>query len=409
MEKCDVAIVGAGPYGLSAAAHLTRVKGLEMRLFGKPMSFWERHMPEGMFLRSPWDGSHLSDPENRFTLDAYRSLNGDRQLKDPIPLKNFVAYGHWFRRQAGLLPDGRSVIQVALAPEGYQLVLEDGKAILARRVVVASGIQPFAYRPKLFENLPVSSVSHTSEHTDFRRFQGKQVMVIGGGQSALESAALLAETGAQAEVLIRRSAIHWLGRHQLLQSMGVAWLLYGRGGIGQPGISLIVQRPNLFRRLPRRLQDLWGARAMRPAGAGWLKPRTQNVTFHLGRLVDSVRLQGERLRLQTDDGSEHIVDHVLLGTGYRVNVALCSFLAPALLRRVDLAEGYPRLDAGFETSSPGLHFLGAPAAWSFGPLMKFVAGTEFAARRLLQRVAGTARVQVASGETSGFPVQAAQV
>ena len=148
---------------------------------------------------------------------------------------------------------------------------------------------------------------------------------------------------------------------------------------------------------------------MRPAGAGWLKPRTQNVTFHLGRLVESVRLQGERLRLQTDDGSEHIVDHVLLGTGYRVNVALCSFLAPALLRRVDLAEGYPRLDAGFETSSPGLHFLGAPAAWSFGPLMKFVAGTEFAARRLLQRVAGTARVQVASGETSGFPVQAAQV
>ena len=73
MASCDVAVIGAGPYGLSAAAHLRTVKGLEVRLFGEPMSFWDRHMPAGMLLRSPWEASHISDPDGAFTLDAYRS------------------------------------------------------------------------------------------------------------------------------------------------------------------------------------------------------------------------------------------------------------------------------------------------------------------------------------------------
>src|SRR5213079_230240 len=58
MSACDVAIVGAGPYGLSAAAHLRAANGLDVRVFGEPMSFWERHMPKGMLLRSPLEGSH---------------------------------------------------------------------------------------------------------------------------------------------------------------------------------------------------------------------------------------------------------------------------------------------------------------------------------------------------------------
>src|SRR5262245_4559269 len=99
---CDVAIIGAGPYGLSAAAHLRHIKGLEVRLFGKPMAFWEQHMPHGMLLRSKWEASHLSDPEHLFSLNAYRQAGVTHTLADPLPSKDFIAYGQWFHDRAGL-------------------------------------------------------------------------------------------------------------------------------------------------------------------------------------------------------------------------------------------------------------------------------------------------------------------
>lgn len=156
MDKCDVAIIGAGPYGLSAAAYLGGLKGLDVRLLGEPMSFWERNMPEGMLLRSPWAGSHIADPGNRHTLDAYRNVNGNHHLADPVPVKDFIAYGHWFGRQTALSADRRKVERVELAPQGYRLTFDAGEALHARRVVVAAGIQPFAYRPAIYDGLPTS-------------------------------------------------------------------------------------------------------------------------------------------------------------------------------------------------------------------------------------------------------------
>src|SRR2546430_17410097 len=102
MTTCDVAIVGAGPYGLSAAAHLRAANGLDVRVFGEPMSFWERHMPQGMLLRSPLAGSHLSDPSRSLTLQADQQKSG-KQITAPLPLYRFQDYGRWFQSQA--VPD----------------------------------------------------------------------------------------------------------------------------------------------------------------------------------------------------------------------------------------------------------------------------------------------------------------
>lgn len=386
MERCDVAIVGAGPYGLSAAAHLRQLKGLDLRLFGEPMSFWERHMPEGMHLRSPWVGSHIADPGNQFTLDVYGRVNGSPQWEDPVPLKEFIKYGHWVHQQVALAADRRKVMRIGLAPEGYQLTLEDGESLHARRVVVAAGIQPFAHRPKLFEGLPASLVTHTSEQRDYGKFRDKEVLVVGGGQSALEAAVFLHEAGARVEVSIRNSVLHCAWGRRWIHAKALGWLLYGRAEVGSAGISLVIQRPNVFRRLPRRIQDAWAARAMRPAVALWLKPRIADVPIHLGRSAVQVRVEGGHLRVRFNDGTERVVDHVVLGTGYRIHVGLYPFFSSGVLERIDLVNGYPRLDAGFETSLPGLHILGAPAAWSFGPLMRFVSGTEFASPALRSRI-----------------------
>jgi cation diffusion facilitator CzcD-associated flavoprotein CzcO len=382
MDRCDVAIVGAGPYGLAAAAHLMQVPGLNVRLFGEPMSFWERHMPERMLLRSPWEASHIADPDNRFTLDTYRTLDGRGHLRQPLAVRDFIRYGHWFHQQVALAADPTKIMLIEPVAEGYRLTLENGNAAFARRVIVAGGIQPFAQRPTIFQGVPRSLATHTSEQRNFDEFRDKDVVVVGAGQSALEAAGLLHEAGARVEVLVRRRSLHWLGQRQWMHSNAIGWMLYGKGDVGPAGVSLIVQRPNLFRRLPRWIQTWWGRRAIRPAVLQELMPRMAGVPIQMQRCPVQATVQGERLQLRLDDGTDRVVDHVVLGTGYRVDIAKYPFLSPALLERIAVVNGHPRLDAGFETTSPGLHVLGAPAAWSFGPLMRFVAGTEFTARAL---------------------------
>src|SRR5207248_5130321 len=157
--------------------------------------------------------------------------------------------------------------------------------------------------------------------------------------------------------------------------------------VGQAGIDHLVARPNLFRRLPRLMQNRLAVRAIRPAGAAWLKPRCQHVPISTGRAVISSATFGNRVILKLADGSERRVDHVLLATGYRVDISRYPFLGAPLLSSIRQIGGYPQLEVGFESSVPGLHFLGAPAAWSFGPLLRFVAGSDYSCRALARAVA----------------------
>ena len=401
MTKCDVAIIGAGPYGLSAAAHLRTVKGLDVYTFGEPMCFWERNMPTGMLLRSGWAATHIADPNQSLTLDAYRAASGSN-FSNPVPLDRFIDYGHWYQRQSVSEPDQRKIVRVETHAKGFRLIPEKGDAVVATRLVIAAGIGSFAWRPPQFAGLPGSLVSHTSEHRPFRSFSGKQVLVIGGGQSALESAALLHENGAEVEIVARTHEIRWLGglvSRTIQRGLGpsISRLLYASTDVGPAGICHIVARPDLVRRFPRLMQDWFRNRSIRPAGAQWLVARLQNVPMKLGRCVVSAAQSSGRAKVKLDDRSERTVDHVFLGTGYRVDVSKYDFFSPELVQSISRFKGYPRLTEGFETSVPKLHILGAPAVWSFGPLMQFVVGTHYTSRSLLRFVAGKAvgqRVQV---------------
>ena len=386
MQKCDVAIVGAGPYGLSAAAHLRAANGLDVRVFGEPMSFWERHMPKGMLLRSPLAGSHLSDPSRSLTLQAYE-LASRNQITSPLPLHRFTDYGRWFQSQVVPDLDTRKVDRVEKNGSGFYLALEDGETWKVRRVVVAAGIMPFAWHPLEFRKLPFGLASHACMHRDLSQFAGKRIAVIGAGQSALESAALLHEMGAEVEVLARSPFIRWLWRKKWFHTFKpVARLLYAPPDVGQAGLSHLVARPNLFRRMPRTWQDHLGKRAIRPAGAGWLNPRCEPIRIQTGAEVVSAAPRGNQVELRLNGASDRRVDHVLLATGYRVDIARYPFLAARMLTSIQRVGGYPMLDSGLQSSVPGLHFLGAPAAWSFGPLMRFVAGAEFASRTLARGI-----------------------
>ena len=378
----DVAVVGAGPYGLSAGVHL-KAKGMAVCVFGEPMEFWANQMPEGMLLRSPRVASNLSDPDKAFTLEAYEAA-AKKEPCAPLPLDTFVEYGRWFRHQLGSDLDHRTITRVDRDGSDFRLTLQDGEEIRAKYVVVAAGIGPFRKKPAVFQNLSPQQAVHCYEGRDVRRFRGKRVAVIGAGQSALESAALIHEAGAEVEVIARQDHLNWIGRHSWLHHMGpLTSMLYSSHDVGPLGISRLVAYPNLVSFVPLKLRDRIRTRAVRPAGSRWLPERLKDVKLTTRRSVSQVSTSGESIGLKLDDGSERQVEHVVLGTGYQVDISKYDFLPGELTQEIKQLDGYPKLARGFRSSVPGLYFIGATAARSFGPLLYFVAGTEFASRELV--------------------------
>ena len=385
----DIAIVGAGPYGLAASAAL-RDLGMRVSVLGSAMSSWER-MPTGMLLRSPYVASSIGGPAGRLSLDAFADATGTA-VSGPIPLASFVEYGRWVQERAVPDLEERRVACVERKGDGYRLLFDDGGETTAERVVVAAGIGYFPWVPPVFHGWPEEQVSHSSAHRDLSVFTGRRVLVIGAGQSALESAALLAESGAHVQVAARAETVHWLRRHPWLRRLGpVSSLLYAPAEVGPPLLCRLVEVPDLVRRMPAARRHQLDHRSIRPAGAGWLRGRVEgSIPVLLGHDVEAVDGGPDGLTVEFRNGTKTVVDHVLLGTGYRVELSRYPFLPPELLSEIDLVDGYPVLGRGFESSVPGLHFLGAPAAWTFGPLMRFVAGTQFAAAEL-RRWATSAR------------------
>ena len=400
---CQVAVIGAGPYGLAAVSHL-RAAGIETRVFGRALEFWKNNMPAGMLLRSPWAASHISDPSGRLTLDRYHALHGASPVR-PISLERFIDYGVWFQGRVAPDLDERQVVRVETSNGSFRLCLEDGEVLHSQRVVVATGIAKFANRPPLFDHLPAALATHSSEHRDFRPFAGKEVIVVGGGQSAVECAVLLSENGAQVELVARAPMVRWLHKRPFLTHPLNPFrrLAFPSTDVGPPGLNQLSHRPDLFRRMPREWQNKIAYRCIRPAASSWLRPRSTPVRITTGRtVVGAVPVNG-RLALRFDDGDQRGVDHVLLATGYRVDILRHQFLAPDIGGAIRCVNGYPELVAGLESSVPGLHFLGAPAAWSFGPLMRFVSGTGYTARALTRCVVRNTKKSVYSAETVWQP------
>jgi hypothetical protein len=387
---CDVAIIGAGPYGLSAGVHL-KARGMAVRVFGEPMEFWAQKMPEGMLLRSPRVASNLSDPDRAFTLEAYEAAS-KKEPCAPLPLDTFVEYGRWFRHQLNSDLDRRTVQRVERDQPGFRLTLQDGTEIRSTRVVIAAGVGPFRKKPAVFQNLSPQQAIHCYEGREVRKFSGKRVAVIGAGQSALESAALLHEANAQVEVIARRTEFRWIGQHSWLHHMGpLSSMLYSSHDVGPLGISRLVAYPKLVSYVPLGIRDKIRTRAVRSAGSRWLPPRLANVKMTRSSTVSEARSIGDEVALKLNDGTERRVDHVMLGTGYQVDISRYDFLPAELTRDIEQFDGYPKLGSGFRCSVPGLHFIGATAARSFGPLLYFVAGTEFASRELTSHLSKSRR------------------
>jgi hypothetical protein len=381
---CEVAVIGAGPYGLAAAAHLRATK-VATRVFGEPMAFWRRNMPVGMKLRSPWVATHIADPRGDSLLDDYFREAGLRRAP-LLPVQTFVDYGCWFQQRVAPDIDSRAVVGVSAADGGFRLALNDGNDFFARRVIVATGLLGHEYRPAQFDGLPRDLVSHSCEHTDSQRYRGRRVAVIGRGQSACESAALLHEAGAEVE-LICRGQLVWnadpVKRSSLRKAVRslIGNALIPPSQVGPFPFNWLVEAPGIIHHFPQAQRDRLNEHCLRATAILWLRDRLKHVPVNGGREIVGARREGETIALTLDNGTRHF-DHVLLATGYHIDVAKIGMLDAALRRRIARHDGSPVLSAAFESNVPGLHFVGASAVTSFGPLLRFIAGAGFAARRV---------------------------
>jgi cation diffusion facilitator CzcD-associated flavoprotein CzcO len=388
MSTPTVAVIGAGPYGLACTAHL-RAAGVHTHLIGPRMAFWRDHMPDGMCLRSPWQASSISDPDGSLSLDVYERERGER-IARPVPLTDFLAYAHWFGDRVAPDVDERRVTSLQRADGGYRLTLDDGEELQAERVVVATGLERFERIPEQLQGIDSVRVQHSAKLADPSRYAGSRVIVVGAGQSAVECAVLLSEAGADVELIGRVGQIRWLKSSSVLHSTPgpVRRVLYPPTDVGPPGLNQINTRPRMFQAFPLPLQEKIAYRSIRPAASAWLKPRSGGVKLTMGTKVASAAVDAELVSVQLEGGDERIVDHVLMATGFRVDMSRHTLIGPELYSSLECFQGAPRLRRGLESSLPGLHFVGAMAAQSFGPLMRFVSGTTYAAPAL---AAGLAR------------------
>ena len=381
----DVAIIGAGPYGLATAAHL-RSHGVEAVVFGRVMGAWEQ-MPSGMRLRSFRESTTIGDPDSRLTIDDFERERG-LTIPTPVPITDFVAYGRWFQENAMPITDDRLVSSLERRPGGFRLRLDDGTEVAAGKVVVAAGIAPFVRMPPELESVDSGLVSHSSHQTDPTRFRDRRVLVIGAGQSALEWGALAHEAGADVEIVSRKTPRFLRGERVHARAGAFRALLYPSWGVGPPGLNLLMGSPTAYRLLPWQTAQTLAQRAIRPAGAAWLRPQLEPIRITVGASVRNVVADADTAVAELDDGSERVVDHVIAGTGYRIDISRYPFLAPELVAQVLRAAGFPKLSRAYESSVEGLYFVGAPAAASMGPGMRFVSHSGMAGAAVARHARG---------------------
>jgi cation diffusion facilitator CzcD-associated flavoprotein CzcO len=373
-------IIGAGPFGLSLAAEASR-RGMPHAVVGRPMSFWREHMPPGMLLRSACDW-HL-DPASIDTIEAFLATRGESAADvEPLSLAFYLDYAEWFRQRKGINPVAATVTRLDRRPDGFAATCGDGQVITAANVVLAPGFRHFPnVPPALTAVLPPGRFDHTCDRVDLAALRGKRCVIVGGRQSAFEWAALLREADA--------AYVHVVYRHDTprFETSDWSWVT--------PLVERLPDDPGWFRRLSDGERDainrrFWEAGRMRLEP--WLAPRVirDGVTLHPRATleVSSLRPDGA-LRVVLDTGTAIDADHVILATGYKVDLAHLPYLAAGnMLADLELDDGFPVLDEHMQTSVRGLYVTSMPATKAFGAFFAFTVSVRAAAKIVCRGIAG---------------------
>jgi len=407
----EVAIVGAGPYGLSIAAHL-RSRSVPFRIFGPPMDTWISHMPKGMCLKSDGFASDLYDPSRLFTLKAFCAERGIpyKDMGLPVRLETFAAYGVAFSERMVPELENKIVQRIQREGDGFVLQFENGETCRAKRLILAVGITHFEYLPEALAKLPAEFVSHSARQKDPTTLKGRDVVVIGGGASALDLAGLLHEAGANVQLIARKRELNFHSQPTGEQRSFWKRIRHPDSGLG-PGLRsrFYANAPWAFRYLPEKLRLDVVKRALGPSGGYFIHNMVVGkVPLLLGYTTHRAEVQGNNLRLYLRDqrgvGKEIITEHVIAATGYKVSIDRLQFLSEEIRAQIQTNEGSPVLSRRFESTVAGLYFAGLASANSFGPVMRFAFGAGFAAQCISSAVTRSIAVSPAKVGASQLAV-----
>ncbi|MFM0555991.1 NAD(P)-binding domain-containing protein [Paraburkholderia sediminicola] len=405
MSLTDTVIIGAGPYGSSLSAHL-RAAGVAHQILGQPMDAWINYMPPGMLLRSEAFASNLHAPHRGFTLEDYYRERGMRYqpMGMELPLETFVEYALWF--QSKLVDDIQAVdvIRLRYVDGHFYLALSDGRSLISRNVVIALGLKGFAQTPAVLRGLPERYASHSALYGDLAWARGKDIVIVGGGQSALGLAALLHEQGSRVHVIMREGGVIWHPRPQ--SSRGIlAKLARPDAGLGRGWRSVFLSdHPQLFHMLDRGRRKRIMEKSFAASGAWWLRDRVVGkLRMSFGTEVRSAAVEGDQVILHViSEGRESSVaaDHVIAATGFTTDMRQHEFLSKEIMDMISLDDGLPELTSNFETKVRGLYVIGPASAHSFGPVMRFVYGAKHAAPCVARHIAGSLKTRAMGGPWS---------
>jgi thioredoxin reductase len=388
-DRLDVAVIGAGPFGLSVAAHLPHRR---VRVFGRPMQTWRTRMPPDMLLRSDWEETSLSAPRDRGSISIWARAAGEPR-EEPIPLQKFLRYADWFRETFVPENDPADVASLDRAGGLFRIVTTDGHEADAAQVVIAVGVTPFPHAPPPFDTALGPGITFAIDQQDYGAYRDADVVVVGGGQGGLEAAALAHRAGARVE-LVLRSPLRWFTDREPYRPRGpvrrrVYRLAYPVVGYGPPPLNRLALHPDAFAAVPPPLRRRVAGRILRAGGSPWVRGQVEGrVAVTEGVAVTDVQRGPEGIRLALGDGSARRADAVILSTGFRFSLDRLGFLSPTVKAAIAVKDGWPELDRYFRSSDPSLLFVGFAAERRFGPIARFVSGSRFSAnraRRVLDR------------------------
>jgi len=352
----ETAIIGAGPYGLSIAAHF-RSRGISFRIFGRLMDSWRRHMPKEMCLKSDGFASNIYDPDGDFPLSHFCAERGIEYSDAGIPVRldTFSAYGLAFKERKVPELEDKLVTSLDRVPGGFRLGLDNGETVTARKVVLAVGITHFEHVPADLANLPPEFLSHSFRHHDLEPFRDRNVVVIGGGSSATDLAGLLREAGADVQLVSRRTELKFHGAPTGKKPSWWQKIKRPKSGIG-PGwrLRFFANSPMVFHFLPESLRLEAVRRVLGPSGGWFAKEKViGKVPLLLGYTLKGAEVRDGRVRLQlrAADGTERevVTEHVIAATGYKVDMDRLKFVSPEIRSTLKLVNGAPVLSTGFES------------------------------------------------------------
>lgn len=369
----DVIIIGAGPYGLAAAAQAKHA-GLDYLLIGEPMSFWRTSMPSFMVVRSPFVASSIYSPQPGLSLDDfYRETGRTANKREKISLKIYLKYLDWYLEKAALNVLPQTVVALRRETRGtFTVTTGDGQQLESRAVVLAVGNPPFVNIPEEFKAIDKRYYSHACEVVDFSPFAGKKVLVLGAGQSAIEACLGLLQVGAQTELMHNQSGIYW---HNIPLRINVPLLLF------------FLSFPTVLEFVPYVLRKPVGDMVSKPTVDKWLRPKIESrITEHTRARIERLTPDGDRLRVKFSGGRETTVDHVILGTGYVVDILSLPMLDVSVSTDLQVRHGYPLIDRHLESSIKGMFFTGVPAKGRFGPTFNFIFASPAGGKRVIAGV-----------------------